>query len=810
MTLDCHISDLYDQGIVSGNTFLYCVDHDINTVENLLAISNANIPDDVASDVVYLREELNIPIQTTTIESIDEPDQESIPTVASIGYTELYALYQKLRCEYDNRTINCLNYIESEYCEDKEELMKLILDTTDSDLLKFPRIGRKTALQIIDLSQKLTKYLNGDFEYVFQQEEEKAPATITLTLKNKETINALLEVIRSYADNYSVRARNCILQLIENCNNNVYQLYEVLSSSNFDPKQLRNVGKNSVPEILDFKNRVIALCTELSTDDATIKLERMNKIQRYTQSGISDPESIFSIEAEIGHFPLLYAVNQLIHGISTREVRIIKEYLLIYRGSVERDLDDMAKELSLTRERVRQLANKQIKKLESIIATWKEFLAGYHYPIFEKDSWLIMCEKEGVEYTQNFVKWIISLVDDDVHLLGDPIAAFKTYHGRIRPLYLIPKNLYDVFDIEGYIDMLKQMCEQKRYEDERVNLRDSLCQFFRNDILFEAMDDIDNIVRRIINSELTCYVSDVDIIFSANAEKPICDVIEDIIRTKGQVMRLDEIYNEYIKLYPYKAIECESIRPHIHRNKNIRPIGRSGKYTLAEWKEGYARGGTIREFAYECILGSPCHIVSLTDLCKYIAQFREDVEEDSIQTNLLAEASGRYGLYIKDGVRYIGLSAEQHDHSYALLSNEEARRSTEQSYTLLEKFIVENKRFPFASGPGDEPRLYRFWNVQSAYNKHGDLEGPEKLIYDRISIVYADYQVSRADFLWYKSYVEFKKRATCISFLVAGKAINKWFYNNTQLYQADQLQEWQMPLFKELLEIVNRIVKSNA
>lgn len=802
MTLDCHISDLYDQGIVSGNTFLYCVDNDINTVEDLLAISNANIPDDVALDVVYLREEYR-----PTIENIDEPGQESVPKDASIGYTELYALYQKLKFECDNRTINCLNYIESEY-DNNEELIKFILNTRDSDLLKIPRIGRKTALQIIDLSQKLAKCLNGDFECVVKQEDENT--TITIPLKNREAINALSSIIRSYAENYSVRVKNCILQLIADCNNDVYQLFNILSAANFDPKQLRNVGKNSVPEILDFKNRVIALCTELSTDDATIKLERMNKIQRYTQSGISDPESIFSIEAEIGHFPLLYAVNQLIHGISTREVRIIKEYLLIYRGSVERDLDDMAKELSLTRERVRQLANKQIKTLESIIATWKEFLAGYHYPIFEKDSWLVMCEKEGVEYTQNFVKWIISLVDDDVHLLGDPIAAFKTYHGRIRPLYLIPKNLYDVFDIEGYIDMLKQMCEQKRYEDESVNLRNSLCQFFRNDILFEAMDDIDNIVRRIINSELTCYVSDVDIIFSANAEKPICDVIEDIIRTKGQVMRLDEIYNEYIKLYPYKAIECESIRPHIHRNKNIRPIGRSGKYTLAEWKEGYARGGTIREFAYECILGSPCHIVSLTDLCKYIAQFREDVEEDSIQTNLLAEASGRYGLYIKDGVRYIGLSAEQHDHSYALLSNEEARRSTEQSYTLLEKFIVENKRFPFASGPGDEPRLYRFWNVQSAYNKHGDLEGPEKLIYDRISIVYADYQVSRSDFLWYKSYVEFKQRATCISFLVAGKAINKWFYNNTQLYQADQLQEWQMPLFKELLEIVNRIVKSNA
>ena len=542
MTLDCHISDLYDQGIVSGNTFLYCVDNDINTVEDLLAISNANIPDDVALDVVYLREELNIPIQTTTIENIDEPGQESVPKDASIGYTELYALYQKLKFECDNRTINCLNYIESEY-DNNEELIKFILNTRDSDLLKIPRIGRKTALQIIDLSQKLAKCLNGDFECVVKQEDENT--TITIPLKNREAINALSSIIRSYAENYSVRVKNCILQLIADCNNDVYQLFNILSAANFDPKQLRNVGKNSVPEILDFKNRVIALCTELSTDDATIKLERMNKIQRYTQSGISDPESIFSIEAEIGHFPLLYAVNQLIHGISTREVRIIKEYLLIYRGSVERDLDDMAKELSLTRERIRQLANQQIETLKSIISSWKEFLEGYHYPIFEKDSWLLMCEKERVEFTQNFVKWIISLVDDDVHLLGDPIAAFKTYHGRISPLYLIPKNLYDIFDIEGYIDMLKQMCEQKRYEEERVNLRNSLCQFFRREILFEAMDDIDNIVRRIINSELTCYISDVDIIFSANAEKPICDVLEDIIRTKGQVMCLDEIYNEY-------------------------------------------------------------------------------------------------------------------------------------------------------------------------------------------------------------------------------------------------------------------------
>ena len=59
MTLESNISDLYNQGIVSGSTFLYCVENNIDTVDGLFAISN-NIPDDVMSDIIYLRLELNI------------------------------------------------------------------------------------------------------------------------------------------------------------------------------------------------------------------------------------------------------------------------------------------------------------------------------------------------------------------------------------------------------------------------------------------------------------------------------------------------------------------------------------------------------------------------------------------------------------------------------------------------------------------------------------------------------------------------------------------------------------------------------
>ncbi len=798
MTLDTAISDLYNQGIVCGSTFLYCVENDINTVEMLFAVCEDVIPADVASDISYLKAELNIGASTEDLCGVEEEKQES-----KIGYAELYALFQELKYNYDTRTLNRLSYVES-ITGDKEEFIKYLLNVTFESVLKLPLAGRNTARQIVDLSQKLSAYQNCSLGCVTKLQDVDTNTPAAILPKNIENINALLPIIRSYAETYSVRARNGILQLITNCNDNVYQLFETLSSAQFNPKKLRNIGANSVPEILDFKDRVIALCTECSSEDAAAKLEKMSKSQRYIDLGISASENIISLEEKIGYFPLLAAVNQYINNVPARESRIIKEYLLIFRGGVERDLDDMANELSLTRERIRQLANKQIKALEGIISSWKGLLADYHYPIFEKDAWVTMCEKEGIAFTQNFVKWIISLVDDTVHLIGDPISAFKTYHGRIKPLYLMPKRLYDIFDIHSFIEHINNIAVEKRYEEEHYSLKELIYNFFRDRVFFEMVDELEVFTRRIIDIEVDCLLYEGDLIFKANAVKTMPEIIEDIIRANGDVMSLDEIYDRYKELHPQKDVEPRNIRASIHQNQNIRPLGRSGRYTLSEWNDGYARGGTIREFAYECIVDSPEKIVRVDVLCKYISQYREGVEEDSIQSNLLAEASGKFGLYFRDGERYIGLTSMQYDDCYIVAANDESieRRSTKQSYTLLENFIVENKRFPFSSGPDDEPRLYRFWYNQTYCYNHGDMDVENKQIYDYINTKYDNYKVSQSDYIWYKRYIELSGFVEQQNFSDIKNRHNKWLLHNAELYKAQQLIEWQVPLFKKLLHLI--------
>ena len=804
MTVDSYISDLYNQGIVSGSTFLYCVENSIDTVNGLLAIAD-NIPNDVMSDITYLKSEFNIPDPVQDNNGLTDAnaiDTNTAPN-AKIGYAELYSLYQELKYENDTRTINRLNHIESTY-SDKEEFIKYLLCVDFDSILRLPLVGRNTARQIIDLSRKLSEYLNGDAEYVVKQDEGESSSSVVATYRNVENLDALLPVIRSFSDNYSVRSKNGVLSLITNCNDSVYQLVETLSASQFNPIKLRNIGKNSVPEIMDFRNRVLALCAECSSQDGIERLESINRIQYYAGFAIPNPDAIIQREDNIGHFPLLAAVNQLINNLPEREKRIFKEYLLTIRGGIELDLDDMATELSLSRERVRQLATKQVGIIQQTVASWRELLGDYHYPIFEKDAWLAVCETEGVSFTQNFVRWLISLVDSEVYLIGDPMSAFKTYHGRIKPLYLMPKRLYDIFDIHSFIEHINNLASEKRYEEERYNLRELIYNFFRGRVLFEIVEELEDFAKRIIDYEVDCLLYEGDLIFRANAVKNAPEIIEDIIRANGDVMSLDEIYAKYKELYPLKDIEPKNIRASIHQNKNIKPLGRSGRYTLSEWKDGYARGGTIREFAYECIVNSPAKIVRIDALCEYIRQFRKDVEEDSIQSNLLAEASGKFGLYFYDGERYIGLTSVQYDDCYIAAINDESseRRSTKQSYTLLENFIVEHKRFPFSSGPDDEPRLYRFWYNQTYCYTHGDIDAENKQIYDYINTKYSLYKVSQCDYIWHRTFIELRDLVKQQCFGEIKNRHNKWLLQNAELYKNKQLAEWQEPLFKELIQLI--------
>lgn len=788
------ISDLYDKGLITGATFLYCVDNDIDTVSDLLCLSDECLSEEICDDIKNVKSELFATGKDLN-EAIEVSPQDDIKDV---DYNSLYNEYKAIKCTYGNRAKNCLSYIESRF-ENHEGFLRHLLQIDLNSVLKYPHVGYTTATQIICLSESLKEFslISSNAEI---NENEPQDDKIELTTKDKEIIDVLLPTVMSYASNYSVRTKNAIVRLITECNKSVYLLYEKLISPDFKQKKIRNIGKQSMGEIAQFRDLVIDLCRKYVISSES-EIQHIFIVQKYVSLNVPAPELIYSKAKELGHFPLLYATSLYISGFAEREKKILNEYLIIYQGNVCRNIDEVAHDLSISRERVRQLSTTILDMIARTVSSWRELMEDYHYPIFEQDAWIQLCDEEQVTLSHNFIKWLISLADTGVFLVGDPSNAFKLTHGKSHTIYLLPRYIYERFNIEAFVEYIRIYNAKTRYENEILNIRNCICDFFRDRVFFELLDEIEIFCRRIISSDVDCYLDGENIVFEANAQKSISDIIEDIIRANGRVMTIKEIYDEYMKLFPGRCTEPRNLQANIRQNKQIKTVGRSGKYTLSEWMAGHKRGGTIREFAYECITNSPQQIVRLDKLCDYIRQYREDVDENSVQTNLLAEASGRYVLYFKEGLRYIGLSSIDYDSAFISQNNTIERRSVKQNYTILETFIVEHKRFPFVCGMGEEPRLYRFWNYQNLKNSRHELDDDIKAIFDSIVERFSEFQVSSVDSRWYKTYLEIislcdeNRDPRNVS-----RRNNVWIKHNMELYVSNKLSSWQVSLFRDLLD----------
>lgn len=230
MTSDTYIENLYNQGIVSGSTFLYCVENNICTVSGLLDLKD-NATNEVMSDIEYLKSELCIHVSNEIVNDEKDLRENTDFEILKASNPELYSIYQELKYKYDTRTINCLNIIEHTICNsNQEEFIQYILEIDNDTILKIRNAGRKTTLQIKDLSLKLREYANKNSKETERDAREiecKVNDSISKSKsfpQNTEWSNAILSIISSFIATYSIRSQNAIKSFIASCNDNVYQI----------------------------------------------------------------------------------------------------------------------------------------------------------------------------------------------------------------------------------------------------------------------------------------------------------------------------------------------------------------------------------------------------------------------------------------------------------------------------------------------------------------------------------------------------------------------------------------------------------
>ena len=145
------------------------------------------------------------------------------------------------------------------------------------------------------------------------------------------------------------------------------------------------------------------------------------------------------------------------------------------------------------------------------------------------------------------------------------------------------------------------------------------------------------------------------ILFPATVRKQVPKILEEIIRAKGEPMTAEEILKEYNRLYPGEKKRKKFVSGNVLRSPSITAIGRTGRYTLKEWKKGSRRGGTIRLFVREYLNTQPGKSAPISDVVDYVLQFRPTTNRSSIISNLQLDRRGSFLFSEKEGVRYLTL-----------------------------------------------------------------------------------------------------------------------------------------------------------
>lgn len=562
----------------------------------------------------------------------------------------------------------------------------------------------------------------------------------SLTVRQKKILNNIIE---SQVSELSVRSLNA-LNLYLDSHLNIKGLKPILSDKSFDIKNLTNVGEKSEEELLTFFSDITEQIEIISIfedeNELTIELfsSFLNKKFCLTPSILSEIGKNYNFSNGL---PLFKTLQVLIDSeiLFSKRDKVIIEKGFNYNTSFKvYSLDEIASNLGVTRERIRQRRIQIYDNFRSKISFIKglEFEALNLYGVDIYSDIIILNdeliseinEKEQNSFNALFINKIFSiLLNEKFTLIGneESILFNKTtrFKHNWRNTYLIKIEITNVFDFEQYVEDVSRRLSE-RIEEDYVFHFETYLMDFQKDIISEHAQSIFKIAEHFLFSEFEMSVDIYEnIIFKRNTIKQVFEYVYKALEDLGSPAKVDEIYKKVVEIYPTYNTDENSIRASMTIKTGFVSFGRTSVYGLKVWEdERDIRGGTIRDIAEEYLSNQtePIHINKITE---YVNRFRNTTSKN-IYANLKMEVNSRFIFF---GSLCIGLKAIKYEEEnmISFRENQTARKTWEESFGLMKKFITKNERLPFSLGSPNEERLYRFMNVQLRKVKQDKLE-PEK------------------------------------------------------------------------------------
>lgn len=600
---------------------------------------------------------------------------------------------------------------------------------------KLRNCGRKSNEELIEICNKYPDEYVENKEIEVKEENPLKSIISNLTRVQREVINSFIFV---NTNSLSVRSKNAISLHLKN-NLKVKNFVEkILLSESFKVQNIKNVGAKCVPEIDIYISIIKDFIFEVNqTRDEKYLIALKNKflIQRtfdipLVPNEILESESIFQLTE--------FLLNQNAFFDETQTI-IVKRALKLFNNQKELTLDEIAEQVKLSRERVRQIRKLCLEDLFNKLL----FISNFNDDLFQKysidvESMYIEISTEildkinqsnSTNFSREFITYILSAyLKDSFSLVGnyEDVLQPKYFNSRNRHnwnnFYLVEKELSLEFDFTSFTNDISNRVSDRIEESYSFNFKSYLSKFLTNNNI-DFLDLLFPICEKIINEEFEIYLDlEENINFKRNTTRQAHEYAFEALEHLGKPSKVKEIFEKVIELHPNYDTEETKIRVSMKRKNGFVPIGRKSVFGLKKWESELDnfKGGTIRDIVEEYLMqfSVPKHI---SDITEHVLKYRPKSNQYSILQNLKLDESGLY-IFFKNS--HIGLATKKYDSDFKKISEVQKtdKKTWEERFEMLQNFVLTEKRLPFSNGvPEKEIKLYRWLNVQKSKQNKGKL-----------------------------------------------------------------------------------------
>ncbi len=421
--------------------------------------------------------------------------------------------------------------------------------------------GRKSNEELIEICNKYQGEFLENIDTEFKKENPLKTIISQLTRVQREVINSFILV---NTNSLSVRSKNAIsLHLKKNLKVKNFT-EKILLSNNFNAKNIHNIGAKCVPEIEIYISIIKDFLIEVSQSNDEkylISLKNNFLIQRTYSiskipSEILESESIFLLTDFLLNNNALFDKTQTI---------IVKKAFKIFKDQKELTLDDIANEVNLTRERVRQIRKICLDDLFSKLL----FIQNFNDDLFQKYN--IDINSNQIEINSNvvdiinttnktnlsreFITYILfAYLCEDFTLIGniEDVIQPKYFNARNRHnwtnFYLVKKELVTEIDFNALANDIGSRISDRIEESYTFSFKSYLSKFLINNNI-EILDLAFPIAEKIVNDEFELYLDlDENLIFKRNTVKQAYEYSYEALEQLGKPSKVKVIFEKELIL----------------------------------------------------------------------------------------------------------------------------------------------------------------------------------------------------------------------------------------------------------------------